>query len=82
MCDKAVDNYPHTLKCVPDCYMIQKMCDKAVNTHPSIIKLVPEYYKTQEMYDKAVIDVFFHFILFVIGINKKCVIGLFLKTLL
>ena len=54
MCDKAVDNYPHALKCVPDCYMIRKMCDKAVNTYPSIIKLVPEYYKTQEMYDKAV----------------------------
>ena len=24
MCDKAVDNYPHALKFVPDCYMTQK----------------------------------------------------------
>ena len=24
MCDKAVDNYPHALQFVPDCYMTQK----------------------------------------------------------
>ena len=24
MCDNAVDNYPHALEFVPDCYMTQK----------------------------------------------------------
>ena len=24
MCDKAIDNYPHALRFVPDCYMTQK----------------------------------------------------------
>ena len=31
MCNKAVDNYPHALEFVPECYKTQKMCDKAVN---------------------------------------------------
>ena len=31
MCNKAVDNYAHALKFVPDCYMTQEMCDKAFN---------------------------------------------------
>ena len=24
MCDKAIDNHPHALRFVPDCYMTQK----------------------------------------------------------
>ena len=54
MGNKAVDNYPHALKSVPNCYITQKMCDKAANTHHSTIKFVPECCKTQEMCDKAV----------------------------
>ena len=42
MCDKAVDNYSHALKFVPDCYMTQKMSDKAVNIYPSTIECVPD----------------------------------------
>ena len=38
MCNKAVDNYSHALKFVPDCYMTEKMYDKAVNTHSSTIE--------------------------------------------
>ena len=53
MCDKAVDNYPHALKFLPDCFIAQKMCDKAVNTYHSTIQFVPNCYKTQEMCDKA-----------------------------
>ena len=54
MCDKAVDNYPHTLEFVPECYKIQKTCNKAVDTPPTRIKHVLECYKTQEMCYKAV----------------------------
>ena len=54
MCNKAVDNYPHALKFVTDCYKIQKMCYIAVNTYPSTMQFVPECYKTHEMCDKAV----------------------------
>ena len=28
MCNKAVDNYPHALELVADCYMTQETCDK------------------------------------------------------
>ena len=35
MLNKAVDNYPHVLEFVPECFMTKKMCDKAVNTYPS-----------------------------------------------
>ena len=41
MCDKIVDNYPHALEFVPECYKTHKMCDKAVNTYPSITEYVP-----------------------------------------
>ena len=40
MCDKAVDNCPHALEFVPECYKTQKMCDKAVDTDPSTIECV------------------------------------------
>ena len=81
MCDKAVDNYPHALKFVSECYITQKMCDKAVNTYHSTLQFVPECYKTQEMCDKAVNRCFLAFIY--IGIKlKKCVRELFLKIIL
>ena len=38
MCNKAVDNYPHALEFVPECYTTQKICDKAFNTYPSVLK--------------------------------------------
>ena len=31
MYNKAVDNFSHTVKFVPDYFMTQKMCDKAVD---------------------------------------------------
>ena len=68
MCDKALDNYPHALKFVPDCYMTQKMFDKATNTHPPTIKFVPKCYKTQEIVIKLLMDVFF--VLIGIKLNK------------
>ena len=49
MCNQSVDNYPHTLEFVPECFVTQRMCDKAVDTYPSKIKFVPE-----EICDKAV----------------------------
>ena len=49
MCNKAVDNYPHALEYVSECY---KTCDKAVDTYPSTTKFVPECFMTLEMWDK------------------------------
>ena len=37
MCNEAVENYPHALEFVPECYKAQNMCDKAVNTYPTTI---------------------------------------------
>ena len=48
MCNKAVDNYFHTLEFGPKCYNTQKICDKVVTTYPSTIKFVPEFFMTQE----------------------------------
>ena len=31
MWNKVIDNYPHALEFVPECYKTQKVCDKAVN---------------------------------------------------
>ena len=42
MCDKAVENYPHALKFVPDCYLIQKMFDEAVKTYHHTTQFVPD----------------------------------------
>ena len=40
MCNKAVDNYTHTLKFVSVCYKTQKMYNKAVDTSPSAIQFL------------------------------------------
>ena len=61
MCNKAIDNYPHTWEFVTECYKIQEICDKAVNTHSSAI-FFSECYKTQEMCDKAFDKSFLAFI--------------------
>ena len=45
MCSKAVNNHPHALEFVPECYKTLKMYDKAVNTHPPTIQFVPKCYK-------------------------------------
>ena len=61
ICNKAVENYPHALEFVSECFMTQEMCDKAVDTYPATIKYVPECHKTQEMCNKAVNRCFFVF---------------------
>ena len=43
-CNKVVDNYPHALEFVPDCYKTQEMCNKAVNIYRSTTKFVLKYY--------------------------------------
>ena len=60
-CNKAIDNYPHALEFVPECYKIKKVCDKSVNTYPSTVKFVLECLMTQEMCDKTVNRCFFVF---------------------
>ena len=81
--EKAVDNYPHALKFVPDCYKTQTMCGKAANIYHSTIQFLPECYNAQEMSDKAVNRYFLHLYIFLICIKlKKCVTVLFLKILL
>ena len=42
MCNKAVYNYPHALKFVPECYKTQKTCDKIVKTYHPTIKFDPK----------------------------------------
>ena len=71
MRDKVIDNYPHVLTFLRNCYKTHKMYDKAVNTQPSTIQLVPECYKTHEMYDKAVNRSFLYLVLFLICIKLK-----------
>ena len=38
--NKAVDNYSHPIKLVPECYKTQEMCDKVVGDYPSAIQIV------------------------------------------
>ena len=77
-----LDNYPHALELVPECYKTQKMSDKVVTTYYSTKKIVPECLLTQEMCDKAVNRCFFYLILILISMKlKKCVTGLLLKIL-
>ena len=72
MCNKAVDNYPHALEFVPECYKTQEMCyNKTVDTYPFTIKFIPECFMTQEMCDKAVNRCFLYLILFLINTNFK-----------
>ena len=54
MCNKAVDNYPHGLKFVSDCYKTRIMCDKDISAFPSIMQFVPKIYKTQKISSNAV----------------------------
>ena len=56
MCIKAVDNYPFTIKYVPDQYKTQEMCIRVANTCSFVFDSIPDRYKTQEMCDKAVDD--------------------------
>ena len=51
MCIKATDNYPSTIKYVPDWYKTQEMCIRAVNTCSFVFNSVPDQYETQEMCD-------------------------------
>ena len=54
MCIKAVDNYPSTIKYVPDWYKTQEICIRAVDDNPSTIKYVPDWIKIQEMCNKII----------------------------
>ena len=83
MCDKAVDNYPHAFKFVPDCYMTQKSVIKL-----SILIILQYNFfliaiRIKKCVIKILINVFLHLLIFLIDIKlKKCVTELFLKTLL
>ena len=68
MCNKAIENYPHALEYVSECYKTQKMCDKADDIFHSTIRFVAECYKTNEICHRAVIDAFLYLILFLIDI--------------
>ena len=83
MCNKAVDNYFHSLEFVPECFMTQEMCHKAVNIYFSTITFAPECLMTRDMCDIAVNRWFFlYLLLFLIVIKiKKYVTELILKIL-
>ena len=50
MSNETVDNYPHALEFVPDCFKTQ---NEDVNTYLSAILCAPEYYRTRNMSVKA-----------------------------
>ena len=82
MYNKEVDNYPHALEFVPECYKTQKTSEKYVSTYPSTIKFVPECIMTQEKIDNAINRYFLYLIRFLINITlKKYMTELFLKIL-
>ena len=63
-------------------YITQKLCDKAVNTSHSTIEF-PIAIRPKKCVIKLLIDVFLHFLIFLIGVKlKKCVTELFMKILL
>ena len=79
ICKKALNNDPHALEFVPDCYKTQEMCYKVVNSHSSTIQFLPESCKTPKICDKAFSKCFLAFFLLLIHIKiKKCVKKLFL----
>lgn len=51
--EKAVGNFPITLKYAPDCCETQEMCNIAVNTNSSTLMHVPYCYKTQKKCEKV-----------------------------
>ena len=64
ICNKADDNYPHTLEFVPECFTTQEMCHKVVSAHSSTIQFVSECYKTQKMCDNPFNKYFLGFFIF------------------
>ena len=54
MDNKVVDNYPHALEFVPDCFKTQKTCNKTVDTYPFEIQYFLDRYKIHKMCVKAV----------------------------
>ena len=62
MCNKIVDNYPHTLEFVPESYETQKMCAKAVNTYPSTLNFFLNALLLKKCVMKQLIDVFLFFV--------------------
>ena len=59
MRNTAVDNYPHALVFVFECYKTQNLCIKAVDTYYSTIRFVTKCFMAQEMCDKTVKKCFF-----------------------
>ena len=54
MCNKAVNNYAHALKHVPEYQNTQQIFNKAVNAFFYVIQIVPECNKGQKVCIKAV----------------------------
>ena len=54
MYNTAVDNYPHALEFVPECYKTKKMFNKTIDIYHSTIKFVHKYLMTQSMCDETV----------------------------
>ena len=52
----GIDDYPFTIKFVPECYKTQEMYNKNVITCFFLFGSAPDWYKTQKMCDEAVDD--------------------------
>ena len=57
MCNKAVDNYPHALEFVPECFTTQEMCDEVFNKSFLAFFYILGRYKTQQMCDRIISNV-------------------------
>ena len=57
MCNKAVDNYPHALEFVPECFTTQGMCDEVFNKSFLAFFYILGRYKTQQMCDRIISNV-------------------------
>ena len=53
MCNKTVDNYPHTLTFVLNCYITQNMCHEAVDGCLAALKFISDWFVTSKMYEKS-----------------------------
>ena len=71
MCSKAVNNYPHALEFVPECYKIHKMCDKAVDTHPPTKNIFLNAIRFKKYVTEQFIYVFLYLNLFLINMKLK-----------
>ena len=54
MCNKAIENYPHALEYVPECYTTKEMCHRVVHRCFFVFDSLPDKCKTRDICNLAV----------------------------